>query len=210
MKPYTIFLLFILHSISVCAHTPGGGPELRELVNAEIPRIDTWEKVDGRWEKYRKGDNNNLRLNAVMHDGHVGYVLSRYYESMHRDHHMSIGITPVFVYHNHPVFSGCILSTDQLMALKNIYADEIVMVSSVHLLTEYEAHDYDDFVQDLYAARAYPEQEFFLYFQRTKRRKKEVVRIIDTGNLDDFDKSFLELPYEDFMKLFEEMPVVAE
>lgn len=194
----------------MCAHTPGGEQKLQELPNAEIPRIDSWEYTDGRWEKYRKGDNNNLRLNAVMHNGRIGYVLSRYYESMHRDHHMSLGITPVFVYHNHPVFSGCILSTDQLLALKHIAPGEIVMVSSVHLLTEFEAHDYDDFVQALYSERLYPEQQFFLCFQRTKRRKKEVVRIIDTDNVDAYNRSYLELPYEAFTPLFDGMPVGPE
>lgn len=178
----------------------------KDLWDNELINITEWEYLDGAWEKYRKGDYDNLRVNAVEWQGKECYIVSRNFREMARHHEGGSHYMPIYTFHYHMVYNGCVLYKDQLEELRNIEQGEIVRLEAVRRIPEYDIHDqasdgYEEFRSALLSEKPAADFEFFLWVQRTKRRKTDVVRITDRDDPAGFSRRYWEIPYDKFISL---------
>ncbi|MCC8035711.1 MAG: hypothetical protein LIO77_07270 [Rikenellaceae bacterium] len=169
-----------------------------------IKRIPRMELENGIWEKYRKGDYDNLWLGYGKAGSREGYVMARTRIEEHR-HSLGEGrAVPVFVFHHHTLFDGCVIDRAMFDALLNIGPQEMVRVISPVIVIEYETEDFEEFKEAILPIRPSRTDNFFLWVYRTKKKKKEVIRIIDTADPEDFNKYYWEISYDEYLKLLGE------
>ncbi|MCD8071899.1 MAG: hypothetical protein LUE10_01710 [Alistipes sp.] len=190
---FALGLLFVLHTANAQDNYP--------VPDGHLSRIPRWELENGVWEKYRKGDYDNIWLSYGVAGNREGYVVARTRIDEHR-HSLAEGrAIPVFVFHHHTLFDGCVIDRAMFEKLLNIAPEQMVKVVSPVIVIEYETEDFQEFKDAILPIRPARTDNFFLWVYRTKNKKKDVIRIIDTADTEDFKKYYWEIPYSEYLKL---------
>lgn len=168
--------------------------------DVEIRRIPRWQLENGIWEKYRRGEFDNIRLTSLNGNR---YILSRTYAEEHRHQQGSYGTVPVFAFHYHTHYCGAVLNADVVEAMKNIQVGDTVMVQSRNMLLDYETEEFEEFAEAILEQGRTRRDMFFLWVCRTKNKRKDVIRIVDTGDVAGYSLFYWEIPYKTYMTLFE-------